>query len=560
MIQLRDYQDYAVESVLNYFLNGGTGNPLVAAPTGVGKSVMIAGLITTLFKRYGTLKIMMVTDNQILIEQNHEKLLDLWPAAPVGIYSAGLGKKQSHQPIIFGGIGSVANCPLYFGKVDFLLVDECHMISLKETSQYQRFISDLKITNPNMVVVGYTATKFRMGQGMLTEGEGAIFTDVCYDATTMEAFNWFIDEGYLCRLRPRKTITEFDVSNVRITAGEYNAADLQKAVDKKELTEKVVAEAIAMGEGQKSWIVFAAGIEHTIHVANEMNRQGIPTTCVYSNSKDHPMSKDEAAQRIADYKAGKYQAIVNNGILTKGFDHPELDYIVMLRKTRSVVLWIQMLGRGTRPFYAKGYDLTTKEGRLNAILNSTKPYCLVADFAANTVELGAINDPVLPKPKGKKTPGECPVRICDKCGTYNHASATVCCHCGTQFPRQLKLNVKASDAELIKSNKVEKPIEVKVFKVSRVEYGAHFKPGRPPSIKVTYYSGLRRFYDFICLEHEGSARTRSKNWWRERSNLTPPESTVAALQVIDKLRVPNNIHVRLDTENPIIMNYEYTNE
>jgi len=560
-VKLRDYQDYSIDAVLNYFINGGTGNPLVAAPTGVGKSVMIAGLIARLFNDYKGLRIMVLTHVKELIDQNHAKLLELWPAAPAGIYSAGLKRKDRHTPITFGGIGSVANCPLYFGKVDFLLVDEAHLISLKESSQYQTFISDLKITNPYLVVVGYTATKFRMGQGLLTEGEGALFSNICYDATTMEAFNWFFDQGYLCRLRPRPTKTEIDAAGVRTVAGEYHQGDMAKAVDKKELTEKIVAEAIEMGEGKHSWICFAQGVKHTINVANELNRQGIPTTYVHSNSKEYPMSDAERDQRIADYKAGKYQCMVNNGILTTGFDHPALDYIIVFRKTKSVGLWVQMLGRGTRPFYAFGYDLSTQEGRLAAIANSEKPYCLVADFAGNAVQLGPINDPCIPRPKEKGVKlGEVPIKICDKCGTYNHASVTTCDHCGAEFPRMIKLLDKASNAELIRSSKVEepKPIEVKMFNVSRVEYAPHFKPGRPPSIRVTYYCGLRRFFEWVCLEHTGSVQTKSKNWWRDRSKVPPPESTTDALNYVDTLRVPNVIHVRLDTENPQILNYEYT--
>ncbi len=554
---LRDYQSYSIDAVLNYFLNGGTGNPLVAAPTGVGKSVMIAGLITRLFRDYAGVRVMVLVHVKELIEQNHAKLLELWPSAPAGIYSAGLKRKDIHTPITFGGIGSVAGCPLYFGKIDFLLIDEAHMLSTKESSQYQTFIADLRVTNPHLVVIGYTATKFRMGQGLLTEGDGSLFTDICYDATTMAAFNWFIAEGYLCKLRPRVTKNELDTTGVRTVAGDYHQGDLQKAVDKKEITERVVSEAIEMGVGKESWLCFATGVKHTIHVANELIKQGISATCVHSNSKEFPMADSERDQRIADYKAGRYRCMVNNGILTTGFDHPRLDYIIVLRKTKSVGLWVQMLGRGTRPFYERGYDLTTVNGRLNAIANSAKPYCLVADFAGNTAQLGPINDPVIPKPrnKGDKV-GDVPIRICDKCGTYNHASASYCSYCNIEFPRTIKLLTTASNAELIR-NVETKPIEVKMFNVNRVEYHPHFKPDRPPSIKVTYYCGLRRFSEWICLEHTGGIKTRSKNWWRERSRVEPPDTTVDALGFVDSLRVPSILHVRLDTENPTILNYEY---
>lgn len=556
MMKLRDYQQYAVDCVMQFDFEMGTRHPLVASPTGTGKSLDIAGLIMALFQKYGPMKIMVLADVKELLDQNYDKLLELWPTAPAGIYSAGLGRKDTRHPIIFGGIGSVAKCPLYFGKVDFVLVDEAHMISLKESSQYRQFIEDLKITNPYLVVVGFTATKYRMGQGLLTEGEGALFTDICCDMTTMEAFNWFLDEGYLARLRPVRTDTEYSSTGIRTVAGEYHQGDMQKAFDKKELTKAVIAESVKMGADKQSWLVFASGIEHTIHVCDELNEQGITATCVHSNTKEHPMSEAERDQRLIDFKAGKYQAMVNNGILTKGFDHPAIDFIVLLRKTKSVVLWVQMLGRGTRPYYCPGMDLSTKQGRLDAIANSQKPYCLVADFAGNVRELGPINDPCLPKPKGKKEPGDAPIRICPDCGTYNHASNSHCDFCGLEFPRILQLEVKASKEELIRAPKEEAPILVERFKVNRVEYHPHFKGDRPPSIRVTYYCGLRRFCEWICLEHLGGVKTRSKNWWRERSDIPPPDTTVLALGYIEHLRVPNIIHVRLD-KSPQILNYEF---
>lgn len=561
MMQLRDYQEYATSCVLSFDFQMGTCHPLVAAPTGTGKSLMIAGLIKRMFERYshyGALKIMVLADVKELLDQNYDKLMQLWPTAPAGIYSAGLGRKDTKHPIIFGGIASVANCPLYFGKVDFLLVDEAHMISLKDSSQYRTFINDLKTVNPYLCVVGFTATKFRMGQGLLTEGDGALFSDICCDMTTMEAFNWFLDQGYLCRLRPIPTENEYDTKGVRTVAGEYHQGDLQAAVDKEDLTRKVVTEAVRLGENRQKWLVFASGVKHTIHVAEELNRQGISTTYVHSNSKEHPMTDAERDQRIADFKAGKYTAMVNNGILTKGFDDPSIDYIVMLRKTKSIVLWIQMLGRGTRPDYAPGYDLSTREGRLDAIANSPKPYCLVADFAGNVRELGPINDPRIPKPKGKKEPGDAPIRICPDCGTYNHASNTHCDHCGREFPRVLQLEVKASKEALIKEKEPPKPIQVEKFKVDRVEYHPHFKAERPPSIRVTYYCGLRRFSEWICLEHEGMGiQKRSQSWWRQRSQVEPPETTVEALGHVENLKVPSIVHVRLDEKSPQILNYEY---
>ena len=142
----------------------------------------------------------------------------------------------------------------------------------------------------------------------------------------------------------------------------------------------------------------------------------------------------------------------------------------------------QMLGRGTRPLYAPGFDLETTEGRLAAIINSPKRNCLVLDFAGNTRRLGPINDPVIPKRKGKGG-GQAPVRICENCGIYCHASLTHCPECGFEFPRSIKFGFHAGTEALIRDGQ-EFP-QVELFRVDRVVYNEHRKEGRPPSIRAT---------------------------------------------------------------------------
>lgn len=394
-MQFRDYQDYAIESIFRYFEEGGEGNPVVAMPTGTGKSVVIGGFIQRAFQRYPGQRVMKLTHVKELIEQNFEKLLAIWPTAPAGIFSAGLRRRDAYCPITYAGIATAIKAVETFGHVDLLLIDECHLVSPKADTMYQAFINGLKKVNPYLKVIGFTATHYRMGQGLLIE-EGGLFTDVCVDMTTLEAFNWFLAEGYLCPLVPRPTRTELDVEGVEIRQGEYNLKQLQEAVDRDEVTHAALLEALEMGHDRQHWLVFASGVEHAIHVAAMLESLGVSATCVHSK-----MSDGERDQRLADYKAGKYRAMVNNGILTTGFDFPAIDLIVMLRPTQSPGLWVQMLGRGTRPLYAPGFDLETTEGRLAAIINSPKRNCLVLDFAGNTRRLGPINDPVIPKRKGK---------------------------------------------------------------------------------------------------------------------------------------------------------------
>ena len=546
----RDYQDAAVDSIFHYFTCH-SGNPLVVLPTGTGKSVVIGEFIRQAFEKYPQTRVMKLTHVKEIIEQNLDKLLTIWPTAPAGVYSAGLGRKEKHLPITFGGVGSVARAtPDHFGRIDLLIIDECHLVSPNESTMYQKVIQGLKDLNPYLKVIGFTATPYRLGHGMLTD-EGGLFTDICFNASELEAFNWFIDSGYLVQLIPKRVKAELDVSTVHIHGGEFKQNELQDAVDRDEITYAACHEAIEYGHDRQCWLVFASGIEHTIHVAAMLDSLGISATFVHSKMGDVERDKN-----LADFKAGKYRAIVNNGILTTGFDHPAVDLIIMLRPTQSPSLWVQMLGRGTRPVYEPGFDLSSSEGRLESIANSQKRNCLVLDFAGNTKRLGPINDPVLPKRKGKGGGGTAPVKVCEACGTYNHASVRFCISCGAEFPKEVKINYFASTAELIASSAVV----TEVFAVDRITYAIHRKEDRPDSIKMSYFCGLRMFNEYLCLEHVGFAGKKARDLWRERADEEPPETTAAALLEVDSLRIPTHIRVWEKKKYPEILAYSYSGE
>jgi DNA repair protein RadD len=548
MIELRDYQDACVVSIFDYF-NEKAGNPLAALPTGTGKSVIIAGFIERALKIYPKTKILVLTHVKELIAQNHKAMKALWRTAPAGIYSAGLNKREHHYPITFAGIASIHKRSQQFGHQDLILIDEAHLVGDKESAMYHNFIAKMKKINPYLKVVGFTATKWRMGMGQLTNGQ--IFDDVCFDLTDLRGFNWLLEQGYLKPLIPKPMQTEFDLSGVGTTAGEYKQNELQDAVDIDPLNQAAVNEIIKHGSDRKHWLIFASGVDHALHLAALLESRGVDCTTVHSR-----MTDDERDDNIAGFKSGKYQAIVNYGVLTTGFDFPEIDMIAVLRPTKSSGLWVQMLGRGTRPVYGENADLSSLDGRLEAIRHGGAPNCLVLDFARNTERLGPINDPVMPAMKGKGRPGEAPVKLCPHCNSYNHASATVCAFCGGEMPRVLKFEPTSSNAVLIRQTVVE-PV-ITTYDVTRVVYQRHQKMGKPDSLRVSYYTkgGLRRFDEWVLLEHAGPAQHRARLWWMKRmGGQRAPETITEALLLADQLSVPVEIKVRTDTKFPEILDH-----
>ncbi len=547
----RIYQTQAVQALWDFFTNNKEGHPVIALPTGTGKALTLCLFLQSAFKAFAQQKAFCVTHSKELIGQNYEEFMQLWPTAPAGIYSAGLKRKDVHNNIIFAGIASINKNIHAFGKIDLFLIDECHLLSQEEETMYQLVIAVLLSINPNMKVIGFTATPWRQGQGKLTDD--GIFTHLVYDGTSIEAFQWFIDQGYLAPLIPKRTETVLDISNVKMLGDDLNQKQLQLAVNKDEITYAALQETLIQGADRHCWLVFGSGVQHVHKITEMLNYMGVSARCVHSNTKEYKMSNEERDANILDWKHGKYTAIVNNGVLTTGLNHKPVDLIVGLRPTHSTVLHVQMNGRGTRP-----YDYLTEEKEyLRLAFPYTKINCLVLDFGGNTLRLGPINDPLIPRKRGEKT-GEIPIKLC-VCGIYNHISARFCGGkpevtaegCGLPFEFKTLLKTSACSTELIK---VKEPDEIilKDFKVKRVTFDLHKKMGKPDGVKVTYYTELAKYNEYILIEHGGAAQRKAGAWWRLRSEEDIPSNTIGILAKCDRLATPTHIRVWVNKEYPEI--------
>lgn len=526
----RDYQEAAINATFHYFEKGNIGNPLIAMPTGTGKSLVIAETIKQVIQRYPSQRIVALTHVKELITQNADALCDQWPSCGYGINSAGLKQRDTANSVIFGGIASVKSIAERLGHRDLMLVDEAHLLGPNDDSMYGTVIAGLKQINPKLKVIGYTATPYRQGMGSLTNG--SIFTDIAFDITGMNSFNRLIHDGWLCPVYPKRTQVELDVSNVGMANGDFLKNELEDAVNEDKVTYAACKEIFRYGQDRTSWLVFTSGIKHAEHVARILQSFGIAAACVHSKLESG--LRDE---RLKRFKSGLLQCLVTYNIGTTGFDHPPVDLIGMLRPTMSVGLWVQMVGRGTRPSP-----------------ETMKQNCLVLDFAGNTKRLGPINDPYIPKKRKKgEAPGDLPVKICEHCGTYNHCSARFCIDCGREFSITPQITQTAGTEELLRSNVPQ----IETFNVERVLYGLHEKDGSPPMIQVSYLCGIRMFKEFVCLEHEGHASKLARDWWRIRmGTVEAPPTTAEALKWISKLAEPRRIRVWINKKYPQVMGYE----
>ena len=510
MLTLRPYQKAAIAAIYEYYENK-SGNCCIVIPTAGGKSLVMAAFIEGVLKSWPDQRILIVTHVRELIAQNHAEMIGLWPAAPAGIYSAGLGKREAQARVLFAGIQSIHRRAKEIGHTDLVLIDEAHLIPGNSSTMYRRFLDALSAINPALKVIGLTATPFRTDSGMLHEGKSALFTDIAFEAPVRE----LIDQGYLSPLVSKQPATQLDVSKVGTRAGDFIARDLAVAVDQDAITRAAVAEIIDYGKDRKSWLAFCSGVDHARHVAEEFRRRGITCRTIFGDTP-----KDERDAIIAAFKRGEIRALASMGVLTTGFNAPGVDLIALLRPTKSAGLYVQMVGRGTR-------------------LAPGKDNCLILDFAGNVRRHGPI-DLVRPKRPGEAGGGDAPTKVCPMCDSIVALSSTECPDCGYEFPaREVKIAPTAAALPVLS------PKAPQWLPVHGVSYSRHDKLGGRPSLKVTYSSGLTSYSEWVCIEHQGYARQKAADWWRKRApGLPVPLSVDEAILQAGELTRPSSISVR----------------
>lgn len=508
MLTLRPYQKAAIAAVYEYY-HQKSGNCCIVIPTAGGKSLVMAAFIAGVLKTWPDQRILIVTHVRELIAQNHAEMIGLWPQAPAGIYSAGLGKREAQARILFAGIQSIHRRAQEVGHTDLVLIDEAHLIPGNSSTMYRRFLDGLAQINPALKVIGLTATPFRTNSGMLHEGKDALFTDIAYEAPVRD----LIDQGYLSPLISKQPATRLDVSKVGTRAGDFIQRDLAAAVDQEAITRAAVTEIIEYGKDRRSWLAFCSGVEHARHVAEEFGRQNITCRTIFCDTP-----KDERDAIIAAFKRGEIRALASMGVLTTGFNAPAVDLIALLRPTKSAGLYVQMVGRGTR-------------------LAAGKENCLILDFAGNVRRHGPI-DLVRPKRHGEGG-GDAPAKVCPECDSIIAISANECPDCGFVFPpRPVKIAPTAATLPVLSP-------KVQWLPVDGVSYSRHDKLDGLPSLKVTYSCGLKSYSEWVCFEHQGYARQKAVDWWCKRAaGFAVPLSIDEAIAGATHLARPSEISVR----------------
>ena len=473
---LREYQQRTIDQLYAWFEAGNEGNPCLVLPTGSGKSHIVAALCKDALQNWPETRVLMLTHVKELIEQNAEKMRQHWPGAPMGIYSASIGRKDLGEPITFAGIQSVRTKSRELGHIDLVIIDECHLVNHKDEGGYRRLLAELKAINPNLRVIGLTATPYRLGHGLITD-KPAMFDDLLTPVSIEE----LVFKGYLSTLRSKVTKAKLDTTGVKKRGGEFIESELQAAVDTDDQNHAVVREVMTLAGERKAWLFFCAGVAHAQHVAEVLREHGVAAECVTGETP-----KKEREQILTDFKAGRLRALTNANVLTTGFDYPDIDVVVMMRPTMSASLYVQMAGRGMR-------------------VKSQADHCLVLDFAGVVEMHGPITNVQPPKKSAGDGEGEAPVKVCDACGELVHISAMTCPACGAAFPEPVKKALVLRNDDIM-------GLEGKELEVSAWAWKEHTsKASGKQMLAVTYYGGLSDapITEYLPILHEGYAGQRA---------------------------------------------------
>lgn len=380
-MKLRPYQQEAIDLVKEDLSE--IGASIIDLPTGSGKSYVIAEIAKLVQP------VLILQPSQELLKQNYEKLCLIVNPMEVGIYSASFNKRDTSHPYIFATIQSIYKVPELFKHVKLVIIDECHGVSTKDMdSMYRQFFA--AIGNPK--IYGLTATPYRLEIGyqwqrnwaggnelvavtMLkmirhtrTKGEkdpitgkrgpGVMFWKRILYSVSHTAL---LEAGYLSPLEYiHEPLLPYEQIPVNASCSDYNLEAYAEAVVGREAN---ILRTISEAKNRyKSVLVFCASTDQARRLNETMRGSGLVLA---------ETDKKEREAAVNAFKTGAIRVIFNVGVLTTGFDHPSLDCVVLLRPTRSPLLYMQMLGRLTRtaPGKEKGTvidlsDTCRKMGRI----------------------------------------------------------------------------------------------------------------------------------------------------------------------------------------------------
>jgi len=495
------HQMRALDDTWNSMQRDGV-NPVCSVPTGGGKTIIAGYLALAWARKNPEDRIGILAHVGELVKQNHATVEEI-VEKPVGIYNAGLKRKDHKHQIICGSIQSMwrrtnigSKSSPKIGKFDLLIIDEAHRIPDKEGTMYKEFLHDQgwqEGVTGGPKIVGLSATPYRLGSGKIY-GLGRMFTELSHNMSVLE----LIDKGILCAPITQRGAKKTDLSKVKIQKGDYEDNAVVEAMHPnlpsicKEITEKA-------GD-RKKWIIFAVNIAQATNIAQILRTMKVSAEPVHSK-----MKPPEREQIMQDFREGKFKALINVNCLTEGFDDKLIDLVALVRPTKSTGLYVQMVGRGLRQ-------------------HPEKKDVLILDFGQNVSRHGPID---LPMVKAESTQGKgkkgAPMKVCPQCGFESPISAKKCIECGFEYPKAMsKLETKASLLGVL-----SKPMWFEIKKVSYDQHRSLYSDKTTVKCAYTIFDPDDPSCEQVVTEwlpfnsRVDYAVRKCRDWWTQRGGKLP---------------------------------------
>jgi DNA repair protein RadD len=505
---------------------------LLQAATGAGKTIMFSDLIRRWVSQY-RMRIAIMAHRRELITQAAEKLLKVWPQAPIGLACAGVsGNINLHAPVVIGSIQTLARRARSSNPFQLVIIDEVHRVPALPAkgpakSQYHKVLRRLEAAYPNLRVLGVTATPFRLGHGY-------IYGDRCKQSriNLFKRLHYKIGisdlqaQGFLVPIRAKEGDTlGAALSSVGTSGGDYNLGQLSTLMGQEVHVNSAVDAYHSYGEGRKHVLIFCVTIKHAELVQAAFQQAGYTTGCVHSE-----MSNATRDRVLAEFAAGRIQFLTNVGVLTEGWDCPATDLIMLCRPTKSAALFVQMVGRGTR-------------------LNPGKDDLLVLDLADNFSNHGDPDNPNVSIP-GKPTKKGQPMKVCPKCKTIVRLADRECHRCGHIWTQEL-----VEKAGPVKMRDVQ--LGGQVIEVEKIDADAFVSRAGNLMVKLAVCGTNKRgtalvVNHFLDVEGNGHAygRTKAREFWGRYAddNSSPPNTVAEALDRIGELSFPETLEIKRENK------------
>ena len=353
---LRDYQQQASDAAINFFKSKRERNGILVLPTGAGKSLVIADIAHRLDGN-----VLVFQPSKEILEQNFDKLRS-YGVEDCSIYSASFNSKEISR-ITFATIGSVKSHMEDFNHFRYIIVDECHGVN-PQGGMYKDFFDCAK-----RKILGLTATPYRLTSAQICLDENGRYDPTCepqnkcilkfltrtrprvfHDVIYQVEIQTLLQRGYLSKLNYYDmTILPQEGLKRNTTGMDFDEKSLFEEFQRVNLQDHLVnivrrLQHPKSGIPRKGILVFTKFLEESENLCRSID------DCEMLSGET---PKKERERIIKDFKSGKIKVLTNVGVLTTGFDYPELDTVVMARPTMSLAMYYQILGRAIRPHPSK---------------------------------------------------------------------------------------------------------------------------------------------------------------------------------------------------------------